>query len=80
MNSRGQTGLFAKARALENPHLKLDALGVVSEDETGVLHESGEGDTASDGRLEAGVINEVDGSRLGHEVDSSDEDDEEGGT
>lgn len=79
MNGRWQTSLLPKARALENPHLKLDALGVVAEDQPGVLHESGEGDSASDRRLEAGVIDEVDGSGLGHEVDGGDEDDEEGG-
>ena len=79
MNGRRQAGLLAEAGAFENPHLKLDALRVVGEDEARVLHESGEGDSASDRWFEAGVVDEEDGSGFGHEVDGGGEDDEEGG-
>jgi len=60
----GKTGLLSKPGPLENPHLKLHALLVV-DDEPGVLHERGKGHAASEGRLEARVVDEVDGSRPG---------------
>lgn len=74
-----QTGLFAKARPLKNSHLELNALGVVAVDEPGVLHEGSKGNTAGDRGFEAGIVDQVDGARLGHKVDSGNEDDEEGG-
>ena len=80
MIGRRQAGFFTKTRAFENPHLKLDALGIGAVDEAGVLHESGEGDAASDRGFVAGVVDQVDGAGLRHEVDGADEDDEEGGT
>lgn len=79
MIGRRQTGLFAKTRPLENSHLELDALRVVTVDKPGVLHEGSERNTASDGGLEAGIVDQVDGTRLRHEVDGGNEDDEEGG-
>lgn len=39
-----------------------------------MLHESGEGDSAGDRGLVAGVVEEVDRARLRHEVESGDED------
>lgn len=42
-----------------------------------MLHERGERNSASHGRLVASVVDEVNRSRLGHEVDGGDEDDEE---
>jgi len=43
-----------------------------------VFHEGSKRNTACDGRFEACIVNEVDGARLGHEVDGGYEDDEEG--
>ena len=74
-----ETCFFTETGTFENTHLELDALRVVFKDKPGVFHEGCEGDTASDGRLEAGVVDEVDGAGLGHEIDGGDEDDEEGG-
>ncbi|PON78596.1 hypothetical protein PanWU01x14_018540, partial [Parasponia andersonii] len=56
VDGRGEAGLLPEARAFENPHLELDALGVVLEDKPGVLHEGGEGDAARDRGLVARVV------------------------
>lgn len=42
-----------------------------------MLHIGGEGDPAGYRGFVAGVVDEVDGSRAGHEIDCGDEDDEE---
>lgn len=42
-----------------------------------MLHIGGEGHTAGNRGFVAGVVDEVDGSGAGHEIDGRDEDDEE---
>jgi hypothetical protein len=79
MDRRGQTCLLTKTRPLEDSHLELNALRVVLQVQPRVLHEGCEGDPARDRRLEAGVVHEEDGPRLGHEVNGGDKDDEERG-
>lgn len=44
-----------------------------------MFHEGREGDSEGDGGFVAGVVDEIDGSGLGHEVEGGDEDDEESG-
>ncbi|WRX16387.1 hypothetical protein QQP08_008874, partial [Theobroma cacao] len=44
-----QTSLFTETRPFKNPHLKLDALRIVAQDQPGVLHEGGKGNPASNG-------------------------------
>jgi len=78
MDRRRETCFFSKARSFENPHLEVDAFGVVLEYEARVLHEGGKRDTARDWWLEAGVVDEEHRAWLGHEVDGGDDDDEEG--
>lgn len=79
MNSRRKTSLLTKTRPFENPHLEINALRVFLENEPRMFHEGGEGDPAGNGGLVAGIIDEVDGAGLGHEIDGGDEEEEEGG-
>ncbi|KAL4303440.1 hypothetical protein GQ457_10G025290 [Hibiscus cannabinus] len=77
MNSGRQTSLLAETRPLKNPHLKLDALRVVTQIQPGMLHEGRERNPASHRRLVTLVIHKENASRLGQEVNSGDKDDEE---
>lgn len=76
MNSWRQTSFFSKTGAFKNPRLKLNALGIVDEIKSVVLHKGGEWNSEGDGWFVAGIVNEVNCSGFGHEVDSSNENDE----
>lgn len=76
MNSRWQTSLFSEARPLKDSHLKLDALGIVAQDQPRVFHERRERDSARNRWLVACIVDQEDGTRLRHEVDGGDGDDE----
>lgn len=78
MNRGRETCFFPEAGSLQNPHLEIDTFGIVLENQPRMLHECGERDSAGDRRLVAGVIDEVNRSGFGHEVDGAGEEDEEG--
>ncbi|RAL46595.1 hypothetical protein DM860_004874 [Cuscuta australis] len=74
---RREGSLLPDAGALQDPHLELHALRAVLQDESRMLHERREGDPVRDRRLITRVIDEVNGTRFGHETESSEEDDEQ---
>ena len=61
----GESSLLAEAGPLEDPHLELDGLGLRAEDDAAVLQAHGEGHAEGARRLEAGVVDEVDGAGAG---------------
>ena len=77
MNSWGETSFFTETRTLKDSHLKLSALRLVVEEQTRIFHESCEGDAARDRWFVTRVVNEVDGTWLGHEVNGGDKDNNE---
>jgi hypothetical protein len=69
VHSFGDVSLLAETGALENLALELQRRVVEVAGELGVLHEPVELYLEMRGRKIAGVVDEVDGSRAGHDVD-----------
>lgn len=70
-----QTSLVPKAGSFKNSPYEFYAFRLGCQDNVGMLHEGGKGDTVGGGRLVACVVNKINGSWLGHEVDSGNDDD-----
>lgn len=78
MHRFGDVGLFAEAGTLENLALELEGGIVKVLGEPGVLHETVVGSLEVIGRAIASVIDQINGSGSGHDVNGQTED-EDGG-
>lgn len=76
MDRERQTSLLSKPGSFQNSRLEFNTFRLRAQDEPSMLHEGRKWNPEHHRRLVTCVVYQINGSWLGHEVDSGSEDDE----